>query len=102
MYNNKRWRKRRALQLAKTPICEHCSKRGSIVVATVADHIEPHRGDPLKFWTGKLQSLCHDCHVSYKAKLELGSLRLGCGADGTPLSPRHHWNNSGAMQHRGD
>jgi hypothetical protein len=30
--------------------------------ATVADHIEPLKGDPVRFWYGELQSLCVDCH----------------------------------------
>jgi hypothetical protein len=35
-----------------------CLSEGKIVAARIADHIEPHRGDPIKFWTGALQSLC--------------------------------------------
>jgi hypothetical protein len=31
---------------------------GLIVAARIADHIEPHHNDPVKFWTGALQSLC--------------------------------------------
>jgi hypothetical protein len=30
--------------------------------AEVVHHVEPHDGDKLKFWWGKLESLCRDCH----------------------------------------
>ena len=33
----------------------------------VADHIEPHRGDPVLFWSrANLQCLCKPCHDSTK------------------------------------
>jgi hypothetical protein len=35
-------------------------------LATIADHIEPHRGNWTAFLTGKLQSLCSHCHESAK------------------------------------
>jgi hypothetical protein len=55
-------RKRRDFQLRQEPLCAMCLARGLIVPATVADHIRPHRGDWNEFRTGKLQSLCADCH----------------------------------------
>lgn len=56
------WAERRTAQLLEEPFCRECSKRGLRVRATDVDHIEPHRGDVVKFMTGLLQSLCHSCH----------------------------------------
>jgi hypothetical protein len=40
-------------------------------VATECDHIQPHRGDPVKFYSGPFQSLCKSCH-SKKTDQEIG------------------------------
>lgn len=76
------WQKARAAQLASEPLCRKCGKRGLIVPATVADHIEPHRGDPEKFWTGALQSLCGHCHDSVKQAEERGGYSPETDEDG--------------------
>jgi 5-methylcytosine-specific restriction endonuclease McrA len=68
---NYRWQQRRKAQLAEEPLCRYCKRQGRIVPATVADHITPHRGDPVLF-EGPLQSLCASCHSSAKAKEEQG------------------------------
>jgi 5-methylcytosine-specific restriction enzyme A len=59
-----------------------CQVRGLAVPATIADHIEPHRGD----WTltSELQSLCAHCHNSAKRRIELGRPRPDIGEDGYP------------------
>lgn len=37
----------------------------------VADHIEPHRGDPSLFFDlGNLQTLCKTCHDTHKQRAE--------------------------------
>src|SRR5262245_6555732 len=69
-YGEWRWRKIRRIHLMRHPLCAICDRRGLIAAATVVDHIEPHRGDVNKFWTGGLQSLCDNCHSSIKQKLE--------------------------------
>jgi len=73
-YKTARWQKRRAAQLASEPLCAICLAAGRVTAATVADHIEPHRGDPVKFWEGALQSLCDEapwrCHSSVKQREE--------------------------------
>jgi len=85
-YNNQRWRKKRASQLAKEPLCEFCLERGEVVPATVADHVEPHRGDMRKFWNGELQSLCAACHNSDKQRIENGGKpKPTFGEDGWPV-----------------
>ena len=59
---DRKWRKRRAQQLAAHPLCAFCMKlSGKVTPASVADHVERHGGDPIKF-QGALQSLCKECH----------------------------------------
>lgn len=64
LYTNTRyhWAERRTDQLIREPFCRECGKHGLRVPATDVDHIEPHRGDVVRFMTGPLQSLCHSCH----------------------------------------
>lgn len=94
---DRKWRKRRAEQLRLHPLCRlHMEGRGEVVPATVADHIEPHRGDPIKF-AGPLQSVCAACHNSIKQSIEKGGdgLIRGCDLAGMPLDPSHPWNTTG-------
>lgn len=73
-YWTARWRKKAKAQLAAQPLCENCLKEGRVTAATIADHVEPHRGDPDLFWNGPLQSLCDEapwrCHSSVKQREE--------------------------------
>ena len=53
-----RWRKARAYYLSKFPICDRCNG-----VASVVDHITPHKGDYGLFWDKEnWQPLCTPCH----------------------------------------
>lgn len=69
---------------------------GITTLATVADHIVPHRGDPDLFWNGDLQSLCKDHHDSEARLKDMGKeakpTLKGCDTDGMPLDPNHPWN----------
>jgi 5-methylcytosine-specific restriction protein A len=48
-----------------------CAGKGLLVIATVTDHIIPHRGDMVRFWDrANWQSLCEPCHNSEKQRLE--------------------------------
>ncbi len=69
-YGTQRWKRRRREQLDRIPNCERCAEDGELVEATVADHAEPHRGDPEKFWHGRLCSLCDWHHNSAKQREE--------------------------------
>lgn len=69
-YNSAEWRARRAAQLAAEPLCRRCAERGVTKAAELADHVEPHRGDPNLFWFGALQSLCWSCHSGAKQREE--------------------------------
>jgi hypothetical protein len=61
-YSAARWQRRRALQLRAEPLCRMCLAKNIVMPATVADHVESHRGDLNKFLLGELQSLCDNCH----------------------------------------
>jgi len=71
------------------PVCEKCESRGENEFASVVDHVEPHGGDPVKFWTGPLQSLCKPCHDGDKRTEEIRGYSDRIGADGYPADRRH-------------
>jgi 5-methylcytosine-specific restriction enzyme A len=76
LYNSVKWKRIRRLQLSREPWCAACLAQGNYTEATDVDHIEPHGGDLDKFFTGKLQSLCHSCH-STKTASEVNGRRGG-------------------------
>lgn len=79
------WRKLRKMHLQANPVCVFCETHGRVVLATVVDHITPHKGDRrLLYDPHNLQSLCKTCHDSTKQKMERGTLRR-VGIDGLPL-----------------
>ena len=92
LYSTAAWGKLRAGQLLRQPLCEFCLPN-HISPATVVDHIIPHKGDPVLFFSSdNLQSLCKQCHDSAKQSAEKrGVAAVGCDEDGTPLDPTHHW-----------
>jgi 5-methylcytosine-specific restriction endonuclease McrA len=89
LYSKRRWRRMSKAQLQREPLCQECLKKGIITIATVADHVEPHRGDPNKFWLGALSSLCSRCHGATKQQVELHGYSREIGADGMPVDPAH-------------
>jgi 5-methylcytosine-specific restriction enzyme A len=88
-YNLQRWHHIAKAHLRKEPLCRMCSRVGKLTAATVADHIEPHAGDLNKFWFGKLQSLCKQCHDSTKRKDEIRGYSTEIGLDGYPVDIKH-------------
>ena len=89
LYKKERWRKIARAQLQKHPLCKFCLELGQVTPATVADHVEPHKGDPMKFWFGALQSLCKQHHDSGKRNIELHGYSDDVGDDGWPTDPKH-------------
>jgi hypothetical protein len=51
-YDTAFWQRRRKLQLTAHPLCKMCAARGVVTLATIADHIEPHKGNWNLFATG--------------------------------------------------
>ena len=85
-YSHARWRKKRGRQLQLDPLCAWCERRGLVTAAEVAHHVEPHRGDRVKFWNGELVSLCKECHDSDAQRIERGGKpKQTIGADGWPI-----------------
>jgi 5-methylcytosine-specific restriction endonuclease McrA len=91
LYNTKRWKQIRRLQLEQDPLCIMCEEQGKLTPATVCDHIVPHKGDITLFTSGPFQSLCKLHHDSTKQRQEHDGIIRGGRADGTPTDPRHHW-----------
>ena len=88
-YGHSFWRRRRRLQLAQEPFCRICRQQGRDVVATVVDHVTPHRGDRTLFKLGPLQSLCESCHNSAKQNIERHGYDRTVGVDGLPIDRNH-------------
>jgi 5-methylcytosine-specific restriction protein A len=75
LYNTARWRNLRDIELAEERLCVMCLEEGVTTLATVRDHVEPHRGDVDKFWNGERQSLCKTHHDRDKQRLEARAAR---------------------------
>ena len=88
-YKTKLWARRRFEQLQNFPYCAYCASRGRTTVASVADHVIPHRGDWEIFCAGTLQSLCETCHSSVKQSEEVTGFSAAVGPDGVPLDAKH-------------
>jgi hypothetical protein len=59
---------------------------GRYVAAQVVDHVDPHHGDPEKFWdTSMWQSACTWHHDVVKQRLESRYLRGEIGLDALKL-----------------
>jgi hypothetical protein len=83
-YNNRRWRRLRRRQLACEPLCQRCLAVSLVRPAEVVHHIEPHDNDRMKFWYGKLESLCRSCHEKEHGRTNDAPW---IGTDGWPLPP---------------
>lgn len=59
------------------------------MLATVVDHVVPHRWDAEVFWSSPLQSLCATHHNSSKQSEEVRGYSLEVGLDGCPVDPKH-------------
>jgi hypothetical protein len=94
-YTTRRWRRLRAQQLLRFPLCAFCLARGITTPATIADHIKPHSGNWNDFLLGKLQSLCKPCHDITKRCLDLHGYTADIDSDGWPTDPRHPANQGG-------
>lgn len=58
-----KWQRERRKFLESNPFCVKCYEEGHITMATVVDHIVPHRGDQKLFWDrSNWQPLCEHHH----------------------------------------
>lgn len=65
------WQKARGEHLYENPLCGMCEAIGIVRVATVVDHIDPHRGNQDVFWNrARWQSLCAHHHSADKQRQE--------------------------------
>lgn len=81
-----KWQRAREFFLQRNPLCVFCQKRGRPELATVVDHIIPHKGDLKLFWDRKnWQPLCKSCHDGEKQALERGREIQQIGLDGWPI-----------------
>jgi 5-methylcytosine-specific restriction protein A len=70
------WKSIRTHQLAEHPLCARCLDDGRVVLATVVNHVDPHRGDWDKFISGPFESCCKPCHDSIVQREERAAARL--------------------------
>lgn len=73
-----RWQRARLAFLAAHPLCEmDCAREGRVTVATVVDHVVPHKGDPVLFWDEEnWQAGCETCHNRKTARQDGGFGRI--------------------------
>jgi len=64
------WDKFSAVFKRQHPLCLGCEAVGRTVATDVTDHVEPHRGDMVKFWAGPFQPACRWHHAVIKQHLE--------------------------------
>lgn len=91
-YNN-RWRKARITWLSReeNAYCAMCRADGrGETIATVVDHIRPHRNDSALFWDrSNWQPLCDTHHSAAKQRFERTGRIAGVGLDGRPTDSAH-------------
>ena len=68
LYNTAGWKALRVSHLKRSPLCVECGLPGTHV-----DHIHPHHGDPVMFFSrDNLQTLCVSHHSRKTAKRDGG------------------------------
>jgi 5-methylcytosine-specific restriction enzyme A len=89
LYATAHWKRRSRLQLLQEPLCAMCLEEGRVTAAEVAHHVERHGGNSVKFFTGKLASLCKRPHDSAAARAEHRGFDTRIDVTGFPTDPRH-------------
>lgn len=93
----KRWEKARAVYVLLHPYCVPCEKAGLVAAVKAVHHKIPRRVDEGLFWDeSNWESRCLTCHADAQKVEQAHESRAetyrGCGVDGKPLDPAHHWN----------
>jgi 5-methylcytosine-specific restriction protein A len=82
---DRNWEVARSNYLVFNPWCVWCK-----AIATVVDHITPHKGNMALFWDkANWQSLCKPCHDSAKQQIDKIGYSKTIGIDGWPTDVRH-------------
>lgn len=70
-YKRAAWRTLRSRRLAVEPLCRMCREEGVVTAAEVVDHVVPHRGNSVLFFSfDNTQSLCATHHNRDKQREE--------------------------------
>lgn len=87
LYSHSRWRRVREFFLRRHPLCVMCEAEGRVELASVVDHIKPHKGDMALFWDrNNWQPLCASHHSGEKQRIDRGIEPLKrIGLDGFPV-----------------
>ena len=93
LHKTARWQSLRWLVLVCDEFrCQICHRLESDTSKLVCDHVDPHRGDIEKFWSGPFQTLCKPCHDGQKQKEEVAARTAGLDVyGGKPASYRPEW-----------
>jgi len=84
LYKTARWRRVRERVLNEQPLCQWCLEREIVTVANEVHHVEPHKGDMVKFWSGPFVATCKSCHSRRGQREDLGQETVRFGPDGWP------------------
>ncbi len=85
-YKTTAWLKLRQWHLRSNPLCVMCQAEGRTTAANVVDHVEPHKGDRERFFSGPFQSLCATHHNATKQREEHRGPSRVIGLDGWPAN----------------
>jgi WD40 repeat protein len=77
------------------PTCEECKRNGETWPAVLAHHITAHNGDPIKFFNGRLESLCRPCHERKHGRFARDFDTIVDPTSGWPIDERHPANPCG-------
>lgn len=77
-----------------------CRRTGELLIgkapapnSPVANHIEPHHGDPVLFWDpDNIETVSKRVHDGQVQRQEKSGVIIGSDADGRPVDPQHPWN----------
>lgn len=83
LYGTSRWKRfsRWFLRQQENVLCADCKAEGLTVIATVTDHVVPHRGDVEAFWAGPFRGLCAHHHNSKKQQEEKRGFKIEVDGD---------------------
>jgi len=76
LYATAKWKNLRRYLLVRCPICTcaECTRTGRVRAAEVVHHLQPHGGDPVKFYdVAQLQALSKRCHDRVTGRARGGS-----------------------------